>query len=34
MELFEHVAKPLVVDLIHGKNGKGMDHPQKQDGIF
>lgn len=21
MELFEHVAKPLVVDLIHGKNG-------------
>uniref|UniRef100_A0A3Q2UP64 Kinesin-like protein n=1 Tax=Fundulus heteroclitus TaxID=8078 RepID=A0A3Q2UP64_FUNHE len=21
MELFEHVAKPLIVDLIHGKNG-------------
>lgn len=22
MDLFEHVAKPLVDDLIHGKNGK------------
>ena len=22
IELFEHVAKPLVEDLIHGKNGK------------
>uniref|UniRef100_A0A669DYM8 Kinesin-like protein n=1 Tax=Oreochromis niloticus TaxID=8128 RepID=A0A669DYM8_ORENI len=26
MELFEHVAKPLVDDLIHGKNGKNKGH--------
>lgn len=25
MELFEHVAQPLVDDLIHGKNGKSGD---------
>jgi len=25
MELFEDVAKPLVDDLIRGKNGKGID---------
>lgn len=25
MELFEYVAKPLVDDLIHGKNGKNTD---------
>lgn len=24
MDLFEHVAKPLVDDLIHGKNGKSI----------
>lgn len=25
MDLFEHVAKPLVDDLIHGKNGKSTE---------
>lgn len=30
IELFDHVAKPLVDDLIHGKNGKSTDHPQKE----
>lgn len=26
MELFEHVAKPLVSDLIGGKNGEPQPH--------
>lgn len=30
MELFEHVAKPLVSDLIQGKNGKNMNLLQKE----
>lgn len=30
IELFEHVAKPLVDDLIHGKNGKSTGHLQKK----
>lgn len=27
MELFEEVAKPLIDDLIHSKNGKFMKEP-------
>lgn len=30
MELFEHVAKPLVSDLIQGKNGKNTNQLQKE----
>ena len=30
IELFEHVAKPLVDDLIHGKNGKRTGQLQKK----
>lgn len=30
MELFDHVAKPLVDDLIHGKNGTSIDQLQKE----
>ena len=26
MELFEDVAKPLVDDLVRGKNGEGLDN--------
>lgn len=34
MELFEHVAKPLVADLIHGRNGESTDELQKEDTFF
>lgn len=33
MELFEHVAKPLVADLIHGKNGESTDERQKEEAM-
>ncbi len=30
IDLFEHVAKPLVDDLVHGKNGKSFGQLQKE----
>lgn len=30
LELFEHVARPLVDDLVHGKNGKSTGHLHRE----